>query len=222
MTDEWYLENKFYDYTGNSFNSSIGHFTQMIWKDTKKVGFGFSLDDDGNFYVVANYFPAGNYKNKFKENVIPVKIRNPEYLSNSTKPKREEPKEKNQFLKAMMSEVLQTNKKNNERDKCERSPLNKNSNVASRQTPNVNQMNQFDDVQLRFINEALECHNECREIHGVEPLLHNSVLSKIAQSYADHLASINRMTHSKNTYKNEKLGENLAYAFDSRVDFYSG
>lgn len=212
VTDEWYLENKFYDYSGK-FDPSIGHFTQMIWKGTKKIGLGFSLDDEGNFYVVANYFPAGNYKNKFNENVLPVQTRDPAYLS---KPKKDEPKAKNHFLKTMMSEVLKTNKKNDQRSDV---PLDESLDGSSTDLANAYG---FDDVQIRFINEALAAHNDCREVHGVDSLLHNPDLSKIAQAYANKLAGMNRMVHSQCTYKNEKIGENLAYAYDSRLDYYSG
>lgn len=44
----------------------------------------------------------------------------------------------------------------------------------------------------------------------------------IAQGYAEKLAKMNKMVHSKNKYKDEKIGENLAYSYDSRLDFYSG
>jgi len=30
------------------------------------------------------------------------------------------------------------------------------------------------------------------------------------------------MEHSKNKYKGESLGENLAYSYDSRLDYYAG
>jgi hypothetical protein len=68
----------------------------------------------------------------------------------------------------------------------------------------------------------LEQHNECRRRHCVEPLVHNPELSKIAQDYANYLASIRQLKHSTNKYQDKKLGENLAYSYDSTLDFYSG
>ena len=78
--------------------------------------------------------------------------------------------------------------------------------------------------QERLIAEALHAHNRCRLKHGVEPLVHNPDLSKIAQSFADSLAAPNKATlyHSSNEYKNSPLGENLAWMFNPRVDHYSG
>ena len=44
--------------------SEVGHYTQMIWKDTKQVGIGTAVASDGSTYVVARYHPAGNYTNQ--------------------------------------------------------------------------------------------------------------------------------------------------------------
>jgi hypothetical protein len=59
----WYSEKKIYTYgkfgTGNWH--AIGHYTQMVWKSTKQVGFGVAVCKNGGILVVANYYPAGNY-----------------------------------------------------------------------------------------------------------------------------------------------------------------
>jgi len=34
----WYGEVKDYDFSDGDFGSSTGHFTQVVWKDTKKIG----------------------------------------------------------------------------------------------------------------------------------------------------------------------------------------
>ncbi|VDO67436.1 unnamed protein product [Schistosoma curassoni] len=44
----------------------------MIWKKTKKVGFGFTKSEIGNIiFVVGHYLPAGNKTTEFQDNVLP-------------------------------------------------------------------------------------------------------------------------------------------------------
>ena len=63
-----YDENAEYNY--KSDDPEPNNFTQMVWKDTEEVGFGKWKDKSGQIYVVANYFPAGNFLGCFKENVL--------------------------------------------------------------------------------------------------------------------------------------------------------
>jgi uncharacterized protein YkwD len=39
---------------------AYGHYTQCVWKSTKKVGIAMAKDSKGGVYVVAHYSPAGN------------------------------------------------------------------------------------------------------------------------------------------------------------------
>ncbi len=44
----------------------------MIWKNTKQVGFGIAKFQDGGYYMVAYYYPAGNINGQFSDNVFDV------------------------------------------------------------------------------------------------------------------------------------------------------
>ncbi|XP_052095328.1 Golgi-associated plant pathogenesis-related protein 1-like isoform X2 [Mytilus californianus] len=46
------------------------NFTQLIWKDTKEVGFGMTVKGR-RVIVVACYKPVGNIKGKYPDNVLP-------------------------------------------------------------------------------------------------------------------------------------------------------
>ena len=66
----------------------------MLWKATKKIGFGVALgkmrsgaDKYNCVYVVANYKEQGNYLNKFEENVL-----RPEKKKTRKKPRIKNPK----------------------------------------------------------------------------------------------------------------------------------
>jgi glioma pathogenesis-related protein 2 len=67
-TKAWYDEINDHDFD-KDYQNGTGHFTQVVWKETNEVGFGIAKSSNGSFYVVANYYPAGNFMNKFKENV---------------------------------------------------------------------------------------------------------------------------------------------------------
>jgi uncharacterized protein YkwD len=196
----WYKESSKYDGT---FNPSTGHFTQMVWKNTRKVGYGYASREDGQFYAVAFYYPAGNYKNEFKENVLPLS-------SKTSKSENQNTLKGKETVSNFTSKIL---------------PI-KDSGSSAKEEPRKNTVvpkyNQFSDAQQRFINEALDTHNKCRRRHCVEPLVHNPELSKIAQQYANQLAKSKALIHSKNKYQDKNLGENLAYSYDSTLNYYSG
>ena len=63
----WYNEIQYYDYaTTRSTDAAqqIGHFTQVVWKDSTQVGFGRATMRDGGYdteYIVARYNTPGNF-----------------------------------------------------------------------------------------------------------------------------------------------------------------
>ena len=71
MTRSWYEEIEQYDFNNPGFKKETGHFTQVIWKESKEVGFGYAQSASGAYFGVANYFPAGNINTSeyFRENV---------------------------------------------------------------------------------------------------------------------------------------------------------
>ena len=151
ITDEWYNEESNYKYNG-SFTPQTGHFTQVVWKSTEKIGFGFAMDESGLFYAVANYYPAGNYSKRFSENVFPL----------------QQNKKSTNNLNDIINQVL--NHKNTE----EEEPIDEHIDHLdeSIEVENYN----FSQMQNRFVKEALACHNQCRLKHGVPELVHNPEL----------------------------------------------
>jgi len=75
-TDGWYKEVKNYNYGNPGYADNTGHFTQVVWKGSKRLGVGTAK---GKWYVngigydcefiVARYTPAGNVGGAFPENV---------------------------------------------------------------------------------------------------------------------------------------------------------
>lgn len=55
----WSNEEKDFRYGGSNSLSAVGHYTQMVWAETAKIGCGYA-QCGGTHYYVCNYGPAGN------------------------------------------------------------------------------------------------------------------------------------------------------------------
>ncbi|KAK3509464.1 hypothetical protein QTP70_035114 [Hemibagrus guttatus] len=73
--DSWYNEINKYDFKKPGFTSGTGHFTQVVWKDSKQLGVGIATDGTTTF-VVGQYLPAGNISSAgyFEKNVLPLQV----------------------------------------------------------------------------------------------------------------------------------------------------
>ena len=66
IIQKWYKEGSYYDYETNSCQSGkvCGHYTQIIWKNSQKIGCASAQYQKGRFkngYVtVCKYYPYGN------------------------------------------------------------------------------------------------------------------------------------------------------------------
>ncbi|KAI3701312.1 hypothetical protein L2E82_45966 [Cichorium intybus] len=58
----WVKEHKYYDKAANSCvpGKKCGHYTQIMWRDTKRVGCALSYCNKKDTYVVCEYDPPGN------------------------------------------------------------------------------------------------------------------------------------------------------------------
>lgn len=59
----WYGEKPNYCPAGGAVDTKVavaGHFTQLVWKGSQKVGYGAAVGPDGYLVVVARYTPPGN------------------------------------------------------------------------------------------------------------------------------------------------------------------
>ncbi len=70
--ESWYNEIEKYNFNNpRSSDGVVGHFTQVVWKGSRELGIGCSVDKNGSYWVVANYYPAGNFIGEEKQNVFP-------------------------------------------------------------------------------------------------------------------------------------------------------
>ncbi|XP_066912931.1 uncharacterized protein [Clytia hemisphaerica] len=69
-TEQWYGEIKNFDYEhSDHFEVQTGHFTQVVWKHSKKVGAAMATSQSGKHYVCARYDPPGNMRGVFERNL---------------------------------------------------------------------------------------------------------------------------------------------------------
>ncbi|MDH2424058.1 CAP family protein [Sphaerisporangium sp. TRM90804] len=71
----WYDEIAAYDFAAAQFNGASGHFTQLVWKGSTKVGIGRASGQGSQYfetYIVFVFEPPGNMQGAFAENVLPA------------------------------------------------------------------------------------------------------------------------------------------------------
>jgi uncharacterized protein YkwD len=62
VTDLWAAEEANYDYDNNSCSAVCGHYTQVVWAESLRMGCGYA-DCSGTaagHFIVCNYSPGGN------------------------------------------------------------------------------------------------------------------------------------------------------------------
>ena len=68
----WYEECRGYDYAREPVSPDTGHFTQLVWSNTRQLGVGVTKSSKtGKFYVVMKYYPPGNYIGQYTQHVSP-------------------------------------------------------------------------------------------------------------------------------------------------------
>lgn len=69
--DMWYSEEPAYNYSQPGFSMATGHFTQLVWNASRRIGAAAVRGKTGMTFVVMQFAPPGNYLNAFKQNVFP-------------------------------------------------------------------------------------------------------------------------------------------------------
>lgn len=70
IADLWYRELDEYHFGFGGFSLATGHFTQMIWANSRRLGCGTSTCSGKRIWV-CQYDPPGNYRGEYARNVRP-------------------------------------------------------------------------------------------------------------------------------------------------------
>ncbi|MGW0809201.1 CAP family protein [Nonomuraea sp. NPDC002799] len=71
----WYDEISAYDFAAATFSPDAGHFTQLVWKGSTKVGIGRAAGQGSTYfetYIVFVFEARGNMQGAFANNVLPA------------------------------------------------------------------------------------------------------------------------------------------------------
>lgn len=60
VVNDWASESKNYGYNSNACHGVCGHYTQIVWRDTKRVGCAAARSGSTEVWV-CNYDPPGNW-----------------------------------------------------------------------------------------------------------------------------------------------------------------
>lgn len=73
FVNSWGVERLQYNWNTPGSQDAAGHFTQLVWKQTTKVGCGWKLCNGYLYYLVCRYSPTGNDwgLGQFEANVAP-------------------------------------------------------------------------------------------------------------------------------------------------------
>ncbi|HVK72612.1 MAG TPA: CAP domain-containing protein [Kofleriaceae bacterium] len=71
VTEMWYREVGSYDFKRGGFSMDTGHFTQVVWRDTRSLGCGKTTCRGMDIYV-CNYDPPGNVQGQYRDQVQPT------------------------------------------------------------------------------------------------------------------------------------------------------
>ncbi|CAF1012692.1 unnamed protein product [Brachionus calyciflorus] len=67
---DYWVQKSHIDLNSQEKPTRTSHFTQIVWKNSSKLGVGLSKAGNGGIYVVAFYHPRGNIVNYIDENVL--------------------------------------------------------------------------------------------------------------------------------------------------------
>ncbi|MBN3276921.1 GAPR1 protein, partial [Polyodon spathula] len=165
VVETWYNEIKDYDFNRPGFQKNTGHFTQVVWRDSRELGIALATDS-GLAIAVARYDPGGNITNPgyFQKNVLPKGARpagrDPDLQSKS----------QTQTVRVMVNK-----------------PETVRVMVNMPETVRLMGSSSSSSVQEQFSQALLKKLNDKRQQHGAGPLRLSPTLSKEAQDWAEHL-----------------------------------
>ncbi|XP_073238329.1 uncharacterized protein [Porites lutea] len=68
---QWFhWEEKYYNYSRPGYSKAAGHFTTVVWRNSKEIGAAWAIRKDKRLVISIKYHPGGNYIGYFANNVF--------------------------------------------------------------------------------------------------------------------------------------------------------
>lgn len=74
--DRWYAEVSAYDFNSPGFSPRTGHFTQLVWKGSTRIGAARAVSSERDHYetyIAVEFENPGNIMGEFGRNVFPLR-----------------------------------------------------------------------------------------------------------------------------------------------------
>nr|VZI25343.1 unnamed protein product [Spirometra erinaceieuropaei] len=185
----WYKEILEYDFRGQD-QIACGHFSQLVWKDTKVAGFGVAKTANGqSVYVVGQYKPPGNFMGQWASQVprpLNGKVVVPTAEALMCLPHEE-------VQKPAPKPVVQPPK-----PQAKPPVTTAASTVGTSETEEPN-----------LKSAIVAAHNEFRRARGLQPLRVNSELENLAQKWAESLKAGKSHGKCDWTFRGQPVGQNV-------------
>ena len=190
----WYSEESLYDYSNPGFSNDVGHFTQIVWVNSKKLGCGFACDSNNYCYVTCHYYPGGNYIGEFAAYVLPKSGTTTDVTTSDETTSGDETTE-------------------DESDDVTTSDNNTNEDSTSEDTTQTVSSDTNEELET-FREKALAKHNYYRALHQAGNLVRDSELERIAQSASEYMIQTRSWYFTDELYNNEYIGQNTFMSYE--------
>ena len=178
-----------------------GHFTQVVWNSSNKLGMGLAFGS-GRIYCVGQYSPAGNYEGEYEANVFPLGYKTPapkttKTVTTTTKAGTTTTTKAGTTTTTKAVATTTTKAGTTTTTRAGTTTTTKSSATFSSVTS---------DCLAAFRAASLSQHNTLRAKHSAQAMSQDSVVDASALKWAKYLASSGAFDHSDGDF-----GENLYY-----------
>ncbi|KAL9983951.1 hypothetical protein ACROYT_G006200 [Oculina patagonica] len=182
----FHWEEKYYNYSNPKYYKAAGHFTQVLWKNSKQIGAAWAIRKDGRLVISIKYNPGGNYIGFFGKNVKrpTAQLLGPEW-----------PYRPSKRFRCPADAVLTP--------KPTTIPTTEPTTTPPTTTPTTKPTTKPDSGgTMPFIHQCIYWHNYFRTLHQVPFVTWSLSLQKEAQDWVKYLAENNTSEYNKSNSGN--------------------